>query len=185
MSIQANINQTLSIAGFIATQSPGYQQRAKITELQQQKGALEKRREVAVAVEGGSPAAVADLDEKLAQVQHEIYKTKPSVKAYEQYEEKAGVAAASQTARREQLNKEAQEAAEDIEREELAEAYDRGEIDFATGAEITPKAPEVRDEASETIRQAILSPFSVADEQLQKAIETKKQTNFRKGGIIR
>ena len=175
MSIQSSINQTLSIAGFLYSQTPAYQQQAKITGLQKEQKALQQRKQVAVEVEGGSPAAIADLEEEMAKVQHDIYKTKPSAAAYKAYEEQAGIAREASAAKHAQLEEEARQQAIDEENARLAaETPTEDWVEVPTPA----KKPSLLMRAG----KASMDFFSFADKQLQKAIAAKNELTRRKGG---
>lgn len=169
--IQASINQGMSIAAFLFSQTDYAKTQQEAHRLTKQiktgQEALKKREE-----ERGytDPELAKEVHSKAS----ELYNIKPTVKNLEE-EEMAYVAMEEA---QDEARKEQERIAKHRAEVEQAEA---NKIAEAEKAEADKKAGE---KASQTIRSAIMDPFGVADAELQKAIATKQEINRRKGGIM-
>lgn len=170
--IQANINQGLSIAGFLFSQTDYAKTQQEAHRLTKQiktgQEALKKREE-----ERGytDPELAKEVHSKAS----ELYNIKPTVKNLEEEE----IAYTKMEEAQDEARKEQERIAKHRTEREQAEA---NKIAEAEKAEADKAAGE---EASKTIRSAIMDPFGVADAELQKAIQTKQEINRRKGGFMR
>jgi hypothetical protein len=158
--IQQNINQGLSIAAFLFSQTD-------YAKTQQEAHRLTKQIKT-----GKEALAIGEkergyIDPELAKNIHakaqELYNIKPSIKNLEEEEIAYSVMEGAQDEARKGQERIATSIAE---KEQAAADKKAGE------------------EASQTIRSAIMDPFGTADAELQKALETKREINKRKGGIM-
>ena len=176
--IQASINQGMSIAAFLFSQTDYAKTQQEAHRLTKQiktgQEALKKREE-----ERGytDPELAKEVHSKAS----ELYNIKPSVKNLEE-EEMAYVAMEEA---QDEARKEQERIAKHRAEREQAEANKIAEEERAKAeAEKMEADKKAGEEASQTIRSAIMDPFGVADAELQKAIATKQEINRRKGGMM-
>ena len=169
--IQASINQGMSIAAFLFSQTDYAKTQQEAHRLTRQiktgKEALAKREE-----ERGytDPELAKEVHSKAS----ELYNIKPSVKNLEEEEIAYNVMEEAQDEARKEQERIATSRAE----------KERAEAETQAKAEQEEADKKAGEEASQTIRSAIMDPFGVADTELQKAIATKQEINRRKGGIM-
>lgn len=178
--IQQNINQGLSIASLLFSQTDTAKNLQRKHQLEKELKTEWKAREVRQETKGAKtydPEQTGNLLKK----ERELYTLNPTqerlksvlatedihyneVKDYEQEQKKIAEIEAEPEQRiaREQAEKEAKAQAEEEERQ----------------------MSEQSAAASNVIQSAIKDPFAIADEELQKAIETKRRLNKRKGGMM-
>lgn len=177
--IQQNINQGLSIASFLFSQTDTAKNLQRKHQLEKELKTEWKAREVRQETKGAKtydPEQTGNLLKK----ERELYTLNPtqerlkSVLATEDihYNEVKDY----EKEQKEIAEIEAEPARKEAEEEALYQQ--QAEEDAAELARREQSAA-----ASETIRARILDPRTIADEELQKAIEIKKETNRRKGGI--
>lgn len=169
--IQQSINQTISLAGFMFSQTDFAKTQQEAHRLAKQiktgKEALAKREK-----ERGytDPELAKDIHTKT----QELYNIKPSIKNLEEEE----IAYAEMEEAQDEARKEQERIASRRAERERAEAEQQAKTEQE---EADKKAGE---EASKTIRSAIMDPFAIADKELQQAIKTKQEINRRKGGMM-
>lgn len=155
--IQQSINQGMSIAGFLFSQTDFAKTRKQVREIETKQKTAEKAQEIVeqkttineASEQDEAPEQIgAEVSENLANLATEKFKTDPTKENYEEALRSRRTAAAKKGWETRRANQEKEAA------------------------------------ASQTIQAAIRDPFSIADTELQKAIETKREINKRKGGMM-
>ena len=189
--IQASINQGLSIAGFLFSQTEFAKTQQETRRLDKAYEGLNKAysnyardtegREYQEGEFNPTAAEALKYAEKKMDVVERLESLKPD--KYIGLAEEAGADLYISQENKAFADKAEAERAQ-ARADEEAEYARHAEEDKAIMAqkEADKKAGE---EASQTIRSAIKDPFAIADAELQKAIQTKQEINKRKGGIMR
>lgn len=169
--IQQSINQSLSIAGFLFSQTDFAKTQQEARRLTKQ---IKTGKEALAVREKERGYIDPDLAKDIHTKTQELYNIKPSVENLEE-EEMAYVTM-------EEAQNEARKEQERIAKGRAEKERVKAENQAKAEQEAADK--KAGEEASQTIRSAIMDPFGIADAELQKAIQTKQEINKRKGGIM-
>ncbi len=174
--IQQSINQGISIAGFLYSQTDFAKEQGQYRKLTKEYERLEKATEIAEETPT-EPEEKLKIAKDWESVARERYKLRPNEATYDALGWAGGSVYNAQT-EIEDVAARAQEKAEE-------DAYYQRQAD-EDEAELARREQERQQSAaaSKIIQSAIKDPRAIADEELQKAIEIKRETTKRKGGMM-
>lgn len=171
--IQQSVNQGLSIAGFLYGQTDlakNAQRKHQLErELKAEWGAREKRQE-SKSAKSYNPEETASLLKK----ERELYTLKPTEERLKSLIDTEDIHYHEVKDYKQEQKEIAEIEAEPARKKAEAEAREEEEKQIS----------EQSAAASNVIQARIMNPFSIADEELQKAVATKNEINRRKGGMI-
>jgi hypothetical protein len=174
--IQQNINQGLSIASFLFSQTDFAKTKAKVQKINAEQKTAEKAQEVIAAAPPSEATEqmgikVGEKQAELAEQKFEAEPTKENLEEAEKRKRNSERAKKGWETRKANQEKAAQESARI---EEEAKQAQKEEKLFA----------ERQAAASEVIRSHIVNPRAIADAEYQAAVEAKRETLRRKGGMM-
>lgn len=174
--IQQNINQGLSIAGFLLHQTEFAKEQGEFRKLSKEYKRLEKATEMAETTPT-EPEEKLRIAKSWEDVARERYKLRPNEVTYDNLGYAGGSVYNAQTEIEDAAAKAQAIADEDAYYQQMADE---------DAAELERREQERQQSAaaSNVIQSAIKDPFAIADTELQKAIETKRRLNERKGGMM-
>lgn len=204
--IQQSINQTLSLAGFLYSQTEDAKTQQATRKLEKEYGQQEKLIKAQTELkipsknrdlrrDGYAPNyekaddkdlnAIMALKKRKEELAEELYKISPT-EHYQKLEDSGGeveeVSMAMNKKAEAQAKKEAQAQAE-AQAKADEDAYYQQQAD-EDEAELARRKQEDQQlaEASQTIQARIKDPFAIADEELQRAVQRKNEIERRKKG---
>ena len=196
MAIQQNINQTISLAGLLFTQTEAYKTLGQQRKLGKEVKTIDKRIDVAAdkgPLSGAGLQSVAELEKMKAELLHEKYRNRPSVKAYDVYEAQARKAQEADGIAQDVLNEEARQEEETRQAVEAEEAYEAGQ-DFESIPASNVPVENWETSPAAVARQTAETELSAKQQEMretrarqngftsQRFGTTKTKINFNKGG---
>lgn len=202
MAIQQNINQTISLAGLLFTQTEAYKTLGQQRKLGKEVKTIDKRIGVA-GKEGEMTGAklqnIAELEGKKAELLHEKYRNSPSIKSYNVYASQFQKTQEAETAAQEAIENEARKAAEDEQRYEDKQDYEAQQepeegIDFENIPASNVPVENWETSPAAVARQTAETELSAKQHEMretrarqngftsQRFGTTKTKINFNKGG---
>lgn len=174
--IQQNINQGLSIASFLLSQTEFAKTKAQVQKIKAEQKTAEKAQEVLAEAPPSETTEQIGLKvgEKQAELAEKKFEAEPT---QENLEEAELHKTRSERAKKGWETRKANQ-------EKAAQEKVKAEMEAKQAQEEEKIFAERQAAASDVIRSRIKDPRSIADEELQAAIETKRETIRRKGGMM-
>lgn len=174
--IQQNINQTLSIASFLFSQTDFAKTRQQINKIEAEQKTVDEAQKVlaeATPSEETEQIGIA-VGEKQAELAEQKFMAEPT---------KENLASAELSKRMSELGKKGA-AAKKAKKEKEAQEKAQAEQEAKQAQEEEKLFAERQAAAGEVIRSRIRDPRTIADEEFHAAVEEKRETYRRKGGMM-
>lgn len=152
--IQQNINQAISLAGFLFTQTPAYKQMGRHQELQKQLDVAIQAGEKMVEGEA-DPEAVLRQGERVKKIREEVFQNKPTTESYAALQKSEEAVSKQKNVVREYQWEQGRKEAEEAAHQEMIDYYESHPEEI---------------------------PRNQADESVAKKQEEKRETMRRKKG---
>lgn len=177
--IQQSINQTLSLAGFMYSQTEGAKTRQKARQLEEEYNRLEKAYDEADLAKVTDPEDLLKIGQQWEEVGRQLYQLKPNEVTYDKWGYAGGGVVNAEGII---ASREAKAEAKAEEEAEIASRVAEDSAEMAKRAKAEAEDEKAYAKASQTIQSALKDPFAIADEELQRAVQRKNEIERRKKG---